>query len=95
MLRGEKIFNDVLRIINGERKDQYGDPEDSFKDISVRWTQFLRGRGKLRQGEGITECDVSLMLADFKLARECHCHKRDNLVDAVGYLAICDSMENC
>ena len=92
-MRGEKIFNDVLKIINGERENQYGNPEDSFENISVRWTQFLKGRGKLKENENITKQDVAIMLSDFKMARECHSHKRDNLIDAIGYLAIYDSMD--
>ena len=89
---GETLFNDALEIINGGRQDEYGNPEDSFWEIAVRWNQYLSGRHKLKDGAHISSKDVALMMADFKLARECHQHKRDNIVDCVGYLGISDSI---
>jgi len=88
--RGECLFNDAKRVINGERQDQYGNPEDAFPDIAARWNQYLRQRLKINAD--LDAADVTFMLADFKMARECHQRKRDNLVDAVGYLGITDDL---
>lgn len=90
MGRGEKLFNDAKSVINGERQDQYGNPEDVFPDIAVRWSQYLSQL--LKTPVCLDASDVTFMMADFKMARECHQHKRDNLVDAVGYLGITDDL---
>jgi len=86
MKRGEALFNAASTIINGERQTSYGDPEDSFTWIAQRWTQLLKGRYGITFD--LTAEDATFMMADFKMARECNQHKKDNLVDAAGYLGI-------
>jgi hypothetical protein len=68
--RGVRLFNDASKIINGERQTSYGDPEDSFDYIAVRWSQYLTAR-YADKDEYITLYpeDVAFMLADFKMAR--------------------------
>lgn len=88
--RGEALFTEASATINGARQDQYGNPEDSFALIAERWSQYLEG--KYRFSNELTSDDVAFMMADLKMARECTQHKRDNLVDAVGYLGIRDDM---
>ena len=78
-MRG-KILDEAKEVINGERQDQYGNPEDSFKGIAGRWGRYL--------GLEITPVQVAHMMVEFKLERECHNPKRDNLRDAAGYLEI-------
>jgi hypothetical protein len=90
--RGERLMEDAIQVINGDRQDQYGNPEDSFRDIAVRWEQYLKARGKLLYGEHINADDVAFMMADLKMARECHQSKRDNRIDQVGYMGILDDM---
>lgn len=86
MERGKLLFDAAGKIINGERQTSYGNPEDSFAWIAQRWTQRIQGR------YGVTfdldTDDVSFMMADLKMARECNQHKPDNLIDATGYLGI-------
>ena len=85
-------------IINGERQDSYGSPEDSFALIAEHWTTYLRGSVNANGGHygegvpcGITldAADVAVMMTLFKIARmsgqKWH---PDNAVDACGYLAI-------
>ena len=74
------ILVEALSIINGERQDQYGSPEDSFRLIAAYWSTYL--------GRDISEKDVALMMVLFKIAREANQHKRDNICDAAGYLGI-------
>ena len=89
-LRGEKLTGGALELINGERQGQYGNPEDSFADIAVAWTIFLQRRYNTTLF--VAPSDVAAMMALLKLMRECHQHKRDNLLDAVGYLGLMDDM---
>lgn len=79
-----KILLEAFDIINGERQDQYGKPEDSFKLIAKYWSAYL--------GIDIFNYDVALMMTLFKIAREQHQHKPDSVIDAAGYLGIYDSL---
>lgn len=78
-LRGA-VLAEAGRVINGERQDAYGNPEDSFTDIADLWGWYL--------GRPLLPSDVAMMMALLKFAREKHQHKRDNIVDACGYLAL-------
>ena len=73
------------KCINGERIDQYGSPEDSFKVISELWEIHI----KHRTPGPLTAADVAIMMSLFKHARM-YGQKwaPDNAVDACGYLAI-------
>ena len=90
--RGERLFTEAQRIINGERRDQYGEPKDSFKTIAYLWGRYLHKTG---WPIGFMEIeDVAFMMVLLKVAREIHKHKRDNLVDMAGYLGLLDDMES-
>jgi len=91
--RGETLFADAAKAINGDRQTAYGDPEDSFENISIRWSQYLCGKKYIAGRVRLTAADVAFMMADFKMARECGQGKRDNLVDAAGYLGILDDFK--
>jgi len=92
-----KTLQKADEIINGERQDQYGDPEDSFELIADYWTAYLRGMPIDPEAEfscedcgiSVDAADVAIMLALMKIARMSgqKWHK-DNAVDACGYLAI-------
>jgi len=77
------------KIVNGERQDQYGRPENSFSTIGTLWTAYL--------GRAITPHDVAVMLALMKVGRIMNGMKHDNYVDAAAYIALAadmvDSME--
>jgi len=84
-MRGE-ILKEALDIINGERIDLYGNPEDSFGDVSKYWRTYLETKFDIKIG--LTAKDVSMMLALMKIARETNQGKKDNLVDAAGYIGL-------
>lgn len=89
-----KIFEDVSKIINGERKDLYGNAEDCFKAIADYWTIFLKIPATSTMPiVSITPQQVAVMMTLLKIARQQHKHKRDNIIDAIGYLALLDNME--
>ena len=75
------ILEEADKTINGERQDQYGSPEDSFKLIGDYWTTYL--------GVKVSTSDVAKMMTLFKIARMAgQKQSRDNWRDAIGYLAI-------
>lgn len=82
-----KTLRDADKIIHGERQDQYGNPEDSFLKVAEFWNAYIRNKRSFTCN--LNEKDVALMMTLFKIAREQGTgHKRDNAVDACGYLAI-------
>lgn len=74
----------ALDIINGERQDQYGCPEDSFELIAKYWQTYLN--------VSIKPHDVVMMMVLLKIAREQGQGKRDSIIDAIGYLGIYDDI---
>ena len=83
--RGRAICEKALRTINGERQDQYGNPEDTFFRIACLWSSYL--------GREIEGSDVANMMILLKMAREKGGKgKQDNYVDLIGYAALAARM---
>lgn len=83
-----EILDEVNKIVNGERLDTYGSPEDSFENIAALWNVHLCARHISNLYE-LTAEDVAVMMTYFKLARMYgQAYSRDNPRDAIGYLAI-------
>lgn len=83
---------DALKIINGERQNSYGDPEDSFNSIASIWVWYLKN--VYGNSIHISPKDVAIMMTLLKIARECNQNKEDNIIDAIGYLALAGDMED-
>lgn len=92
MQRGQVLFEAAGKVINGERQTSYGDPEDSFAWIAERWNQYLKGR--YNANFELKPEDATFMMMDFKMARECNQHKKDNIIDLTGYAGITYDMIN-
>lgn len=76
-------------IINGQRQQQYGNPEDSFSEIAVLWNWWLG----CRLNVPLTAQDVAMMMCLMKQAREKNgAGKTDNIADACGYLGLYEDM---
>lgn len=74
------ILNTANKIVNGERQEDYGSPEDNFTKIGVLWSTYL--------GVAITAEDVAAMMILLKTARISPGQtKIDNWVDIAGYAA--------
>jgi hypothetical protein len=82
--RGRAIAEEALRIINGERQDRYGNPEDTFRVIGDLWGAYLRALEPSMPP--ILPEDVANMMTLMKMARiVCGKYCRDNDVDLIGY----------
>lgn len=90
--RGQVLL-DAHDIINGERQNVYGSPEDSFELIAGYWNVYMRSICAEDHNLDLTGTDAAMMMALFKIAREANQHKRDNIVDAAGYLGIYGDMQ--
>jgi len=73
----ESICDEAKYITGEERLKMYGHPKKNFDDIAKLWEAYL--------GIKITNKDVALLMVLFKIAREKAGHKRDNIVDGIGY----------
>lgn len=97
-------LTEANNIINGERQDHYGNPEDSFALIAEYWEVYLKqirtdlcidegcphhGTDHICNPHKLNAKDVAHMMMLFKLAR-CSGQesKRDNYVDLCGYASI-------
>ena len=86
--RGRVILR-ALEVINGERQQSYGDPEDSFEEIAWVWNWWLGEKCS----PPITSQDVAMMMCLMKIAREKNgAGKSDNIVDACGYMGLYEDM---
>jgi len=87
------ICQEADSIVNGPRKKAYGDYALNLARISELTMLMMNDVEKeyLRKGE-IPITVVSKILIALKLAREANSHKRDNLVDACGYLQLHGSL---
>jgi hypothetical protein len=72
------IATEAIRLVTGDRRDSYGHPSRNFQDIADLWSVILKTE--------VTAEQVALCMVQVKIAREINVSKRDNLVDAIGYL---------
>ena len=88
----QSILDDAKRCVCGDRNQQYGSTENSFKAIASMWNSYLYARGLMEdytgKWKGITPKDVAAMMVLFKMARVATGqNKADNWIDAAGYAA--------
>ena len=94
--RGQVLL-EAHKIINGDRQQSYGNPEDTHQIIADLWNGYLDGLARTYEGDGIgamcyprlENTDVAHMMVLFKIARQINgAGKRDSVVDACGYMAL-------
>lgn len=78
--KSDSILMEAESITNGERGVDYGDPVESFSKIAQMASIMSR-----KYISPIDCCNIQIAL---KLVRESVTPKRDNLVDAVGYIKL-------
>lgn len=77
------LASEAVRIVTGDRQADYDHPRRNFARIAALWSPIL--------GIEVTPEQVALCSVQIKIAREIHAHKRDNVVDAIGYLLTLDA----
>lgn len=79
------ILKAAERCVCTDRNQQYGEPEDNFRTISMLWSVYLCARG---MEHPLGAADVGAMMALFKLGRiATGGNKTDNFIDLAGYAA--------
>ena len=84
--RLDDLMIEAATIVNGARQADYGTPENSLAAIADMWNALLRA--KLAPGCRVSSDDVARLMVALKLARDTNKPKRDNIVDAHGYLVM-------
>lgn len=79
------ILQEADRIVNGERRSDYG-PNESFGKMARVYNELWGG--------DLVAKDFVRMLMVVKLVRESFKHKRDNLTDLTGYTELLNRLED-
>lgn len=74
------ILEQANALIEGDRQDDYGDVKEDWARTCVCY-EMLTGKEMSIQ-------DAMTFMVCVKLSRERNKHKADNIVDAIGYLAL-------
>jgi hypothetical protein len=77
---GESILVEAMRIIDGEREEDYGQARTNFDRIATGWEVIF--------DKQITGRQVALAMIWLKISRDLHHPKRDNAVDIAGYAGL-------
>ncbi len=80
----QSILEEAAQIIEGPRRDSYGDVSESFQRIADMWSQILRRE--------VFPYEVALCMIALKVCREVNEHGHDNLTDIIGYAALLDQI---
>jgi hypothetical protein len=81
---GEDEMREADDLVNGGRQSDYGSPSDNWGGVAKVWSGILSRKLKV----DITAEEASLMMVGLKVQRQAMQPKRDNIVDAHGYLLV-------
>ena len=79
------VLEEANKLTAGDRQQAYGNPVDVYAPVADMWQAYLDALD-VDNCLMLTAKDVMLMMALLKIGREGSREKRDNLVDAAGYL---------
>ena len=79
-MKRAEILDKAKECVCGQREQDYGSPEDNFKQIAKLWTAYKNAH--------FTPGDVAMMMALLKIARiQSGTGTDDSFVDLAGYAA--------
>lgn len=83
-------------VINGERKETYGDGTNGMAGVAEQWSLYLQQKYEIIGKDGyllhLSPEDICWMMADLKKYRQMHKSKRDNVLDAAGYIGLIEQV---
>jgi hypothetical protein len=77
------VLTEAASLITGDRNKTYGSPTENFANIAALWNVQIGHK----LTTPLTAADVAQLMVQVKMARMIAQPKRDNYVDAAGYLA--------
>jgi len=84
-------IDEAKNIIYGDREETYGSPAINLQRIAHQWNLYILNKYNVKLT--INDEDVCWMMMLLKMSRQMHQHKQDNLIDAIGYLALIDRIK--
>jgi Domain of unknown function (DUF6378) len=95
----ETVCEEANRIVYGDREKTYGHPALNFERTAALWNAHLKAKYGFKpysaDGQFCLDVeDVAWMMVQLKQARDIHLPKRDNIVDAIGYVACIQKMRD-
>jgi hypothetical protein len=82
----QSVLAEAEMLINGDRQTQYNHPTLDYRKTVGAFNALT--------GHNLTVKEGMLFMVCVKLSREAYKHKRDNLVDACGYIGCIEKNEN-
>jgi len=79
-MKGKDLLDVASELVYGDRAAQYGDAGKHFRDVADAFYALTK--------TVIQTSDIPLLMVLIKLSRQEHKRKDDNIIDAMGYLAI-------
>lgn len=92
-LKDSTILDEAQDIIWGDREKTYGEPDVNLRRIAEMWNAYLHAKSLGTEGVRISAEDVCWMMMMLKAARQMNAPKRDNLVDAAGYIGLIERIQ--
>jgi len=77
MITPQEIADHAVKLVSGDRQNDYGHPLDDFTRAGKIWEAIL--------GIPVSAEQVALCMVGVKIAREVNRQKLDNTVDGIGY----------
>ena len=87
------ILDRVKAILTSREKGAYGNVYHSFLRITDYWNAYLSHVGILEKDSELKPKDVAMLMVLFKMSREEHKHKDDNILDMIGYATLAKSIQ--
>jgi hypothetical protein len=84
--RNMNILEEALKLVNGDRQQNYGDIHDSFNRIAGFWSAYL--------GIHVDIFDVAKMMILLKVSRAKDNNHIDSYIDIAGYVACIEKLLN-
>lgn len=80
----ESVFQEADRLTKVDRREKYGHALDDYTKVTGMFSALIAHKLKepLAAEEGV------MFMQCVKMAREEHCHQRDNIVDLIGYTGL-------
>lgn len=78
------LLDEAFEFLQVNRMNDYGDPRENLTRTARLWSAVL--------GVDVDASQVATCMALLKISRQAHRPLRDNIVDALAYLCLADSL---
>ena len=80
------VLEEAMKIVSGEREEQYGSPKKNFEAIAILWGNYIWI--KCQKVLNFTSEDIANMMILLKMARNMRKGTDDSWIDIAGYAAL-------